>query len=77
MFSVIHNSKVSDIKYVRREQDTLIKLGDTTIGQIFKLRSGYSVVVHGETTALRTVAGLRTRHACTEYCLRALGIWRD
>lgn len=77
MFSVIRNGTVEDIKYVRRKQDTLVKLGNTTIGQIFKLRSGYSVVVHGDTTMLRNVSGFKTRDACTEYCLRALDIWRD
>ena len=77
MFSVIRNGTVEDINYVRRKQDTLIKLGDTTIGQIFKLRTGYTVIVHGDTTALRSVNGFKTQHACTAYCLRALGIWRD
>lgn len=76
MFSVILDGNVEDIKYVRREQDTVIKLGDTTIGQIFKLTSGYSVVVSGETTVLRSVPGFKTQHACTAYCLRALGIWK-
>lgn len=79
MFSVVMPDKsVQDIKYVKRSQDTLIKLGSLTIGQIFKMgHRDYSVVVNGHIPhpLLRNVDGLTSRYYCTKFALEVLGYW--
>ncbi len=59
--SVTYNGKVSDIKYKKRTVDTIIKLDEITIGQIFfnEARKSYSVVVNGSLSipAMRSDSG--------------------
>lgn len=76
---VMPDKTVEDIRYVKRTQDTVIMLGTIKIGQIFKIRNYYAVVVHGTVPhpLLATADGFKTQYHCTKFALEALGYWKN
>ena len=78
-YSVVRDGKVLDITYRKRSNgDTLIWLGENVIGQIFKVRNYYSVIVNGPIPidCIKKVDGFKTRLHCAEYCLAAMEQYR-
>lgn len=80
MFSVVMPDKtVKDIKYKKGPYDTLILLGGTVIGQIFKMKkANYSVIVIGNVPhpLLTSIDGFKNRYYCTKFVLEVLGYWK-
>jgi len=75
-FSVVVDGKVEDIvfrKYTGKGTYRVF-LGDRLIGVLYKLATGWAIVVVGDTEYIRSVKGFRTRYDGVEYALRALCI---
>lgn len=78
MYSIIVDEKVLDIKYKKTPLEGTYNcyLGDIFIGQLFKLKSGWSCVVFKVVDGLRNVCGFKTRTDAVIYMLRMSGYYK-
>jgi hypothetical protein len=79
MYSTVHNGEVLDWKFKRMKSGAAynFSVGHFFLGQIFKLRSGWSAVSWCNPDCLkgfRAVDGFKDRHAAADYLLRVCGM---
>ena len=72
MFSAIINGKVLDYNYKKlQENHYLFKVGDISIGQVFKMKFGWSAVVtYPSSISVGVVEGFKTRTSASQYMLQ-------
>ena len=66
MYSLVVDNKVQDFKYKKTE----FYLGDTFIGQIFKLNNSWSAVPWYKPSKIGVVHGFKTRYHASMYMLQ-------
>jgi hypothetical protein len=67
MTSSIIDGKVYDWRWVRRKVDTVFYIGETMIGQLFKINKSWSAVHRLPSKNNGPVHGFKTRHLASEF----------
>ena len=74
MYSVIIDGKVEDFNYRKINDFTYVfRVGDKIVGQIFKMKSGWSAVSH-QPCDLCLVDGFRTRYHASAFLLKCIDL---
>lgn len=79
MYSVVHNGRVLDFKYVKHQENCVkFYIGDIFIGLIWSHDRKFSTTIYHSVRAegtMRYVKGFATRYDASAYMLEATGYW--
>ena len=79
MLSAIVDGKVLDYKYKKiQENHYVFNIGDICIGEIFKMRSGWGVVVtYKPSISVGVVYGFKTRTNAAQYMIQCTELLKN
>ena len=76
MYSIIHDGKVLDYRFIKRKTDTVFKCGEILMGQLFKIGKRWSAVSCYPTT-YGVIKGFATRLDAAEYLIQVFNYQQD